>query len=117
MALTSTIDELVTAVLRKMTVIDATETPDADDVTFVTEAYNKKFYQMQDQDLAYWTRTAIPNTIFSAVRDLIVNEVREAYGDGMSAAEKESEELILLRPIRRHVNRKPSGNETQADYF
>ena len=117
MALTSTVSDLVTAVLRKMTVIDATETPDSDDVSFVTDAYNRKFDQLQDQEIAYWVKTAIPNSIFSAVRDLIVNEVREAYGDGMSAEEKEKEEIILLRPIRRHIRRAASGHEAEVDYF
>lgn len=117
MSLVSTVDDLVTAVLRKLTVIDATETPDAEDLLFVTDAYTKKHAQMVDQDLAYWPVSEIPNVIFLAVRDLIVNEVREAYGDAMPASAKEQEEIVLLRPIRRHVNRKPSGNETQADYF
>lgn len=117
MALTSTVDDLVTAVLRKMTVIDATELPDTEDSTFVTSAYDRKFDQMVDQKLAYWSRAEIPNEIFSAVRDLIVNEVKEAYGDAMTAAEKETEEMVLLRPIRRHVNRPSSGHNTVSDYF
>jgi len=117
MALTHTSAELATAVLRKMTIIDAEETPATEDSDFVIDAYEAKYHQMIDQKLAYWNIDAIPREIFSAVRDLIVNEVREAYGDAMSATEKEKEEIILLRPIRRHISRQATGHEAQADYF
>lgn len=117
MALTHTATELAEAVLRKMTIIDAEETAPTEDSDFVVDAYHTKFYQMVEQKLAYWSIDAIPREIFAAVRDLIVNEVKEAYGEPMSASEKEQEETILLRPIRRHVNRPASGHETQADYF
>ena len=117
MALTSTANELATAVLKKMVVIDAEETPATDDLDFVVEAYTFKYHQMVNQNLAYWSLDAIPREIFSALRDLIVNEVREAYGEPMSASQKEAEELILLRPIRRHVNRPTSGHDIQADYY
>ncbi len=117
MALTKTRDELADAVLKKLVVIDATETAATDDTDFVKDAYDLKHDQMVDQEIAYWSRDAIPNAIFSAVRDLIINEVREAYGEPMSAQQKESEEIILLRPFRKHTQRRASGHATEADYF
>lgn len=117
MALTSTRAELATAVLRKLVVIDATETAATEDRDFVIDAYDAKYDEMIDQEIAYWSRDAIPNAIFAAVRDLIINEVREAYGEPMSAQQKASEEIILLRALRKHTQRRPSGHATEADYF
>lgn len=117
MALTKTRDELAEAVLLKLVVIDATETAATEDTDYVKDAYDLKYDEMVDQDIAYWSRDAIPNAIFAAVRDLIINEVRESYGEPMSASQKESEEIILLRPFRKHTQRRASGHATEADYF
>ena len=117
MALTKTRAELAEAVLLKLVVIDATETAATEDSEYVIDAYDLKYDQMVDQEIAYWSRDAIPNAIFSAVRDLIINEVRESYGEPMSAQQKESEEIILLRPFRKHTQRRASGHATEADYF
>jgi len=117
MSLTSTTSDLATAVLREMNIIDAVETPAAIDATFVTDAYNRKFDELQDRELAYWDRAEIPNSIFLVVRDLVINEVRGAYGEPMAAAEKEGQEIIILRRLRRHTQRRPSGHNVVADYF
>lgn len=117
MALTKTRAELAEAVLLKLVVIDATETAATEDSDFVIDAYDVKYDELVDQEIAYWSRDAIPNAIFAAVRDLIINEVREAFGEPMSAQDKAAEEIILLRPLRKHTQRRPSGHSTEADYF
>lgn len=117
MSLTSTTSDLATAVLRELNVIDAVESPASIDTTFVTDAYNRKFDELQDRELAYWDKTAIPNTIFLIVRDLVMNEVKGAYGEPMSALDKEGQETIILRRLRRHTQRKPSGHNVMSDYF
>ena len=146
MALTSTTADLAEAVLRELGVIDATESPEANDETYVINAYNFKFdelvdrelaywsktaipnqifiavrdliiNELVDRELAYWTKTAIPNQIFLSVRDLIINEVRGAFGEPLSAEQKEMQEIIILRQFRRHTQRRASGHATVADYF
>lgn len=117
MALTSTTADLAEAVLRELGVIDATESPEATDETYVIEAYNYKYDELVDRELAYWTKTAIPNQIFLSVRDLIINEVRGAFGEPMTAEQKEMQEIIILRQFRRHTQRRASGHVTAADYF
>lgn len=117
MALTSTTADLAEAVLRELGVIDATESPEANDETYVIDAYNFKFDELVDRELAYWSKTAIPNQIFLAVRDLIINEVRGAFGEPMTAEQKEMQEIIILRQFRRHTQRRASGHATVADYF
>lgn len=117
MALIKTRAELAEAVLKKLVVIDAWETAASEDSTFVIAAYDAKYDELVDQEIAYWTRDAIPNAIYAAVVNLIANEVRESFGDLMSAQEKEQEEVILLRPLRKHKQVRPSGHSTTADYF
>lgn len=117
MALTKTRAELSEAVLRKLVVIDAWETAASEDSDFVSDAYDAKYDELIDQEIAYWSRDAIPNAIFAAVVNLIVNEVREAFGEPMSASAKEQEEMILLRPLRKHTQRRATGHATEADYF
>ena len=114
---TSTTTQLAASVLRELGVIDATESPESVDETFVINAYNIKFEELVDRDLAYWTKTAIPNAIFNTVRDLIINEVRGAFGEPMSADTKESQEIIILRQLRRHTQVRDSGHATTTDYF
>lgn len=117
MALTKTRAELAEAVLKKLVVIDITETAATEDSDAVIDAYDAKYDELVDQEIAYWSRDAIPNAIFAAVVNLIANEVRESYGEPMSAQAKEQEEIILLRPLRKHTQRRPSGHATEADYF
>lgn len=117
MALTKTTAELAEAVLRELGAIDATEDPESVDETFVIAAYGDKFAELQDRELAYWSQTAIPNAIFLVVRDLVINEVRGAFGEPMSAEQKEMQEIIILRQFRRHTQRRASGHATVADYF
>lgn len=117
MALTKTTTELAEAVLREIGVIDATESPEAVDRDFVIAAYGDKFEELADRELAYWAKAAIPNAIFLTVRDLTINEVRGAFGEPMSAADKEAQEIIILRQLRRHTQVRASGHATAADYF
>ncbi len=117
MALTKTTTELAEAVLRELGVIDATESPESVDETFVIDAYGAKFDELQDRELAYWTKTAIPRPIFLTIRDLVMNEVRGAFGEPMSAADKENQEIIILRQLRRHTQVRATGHPVEADYF
>lgn len=117
MAVFSTTTQLAEAVLRELGVIDATESPESTDQTFVVTAYERKFDELVDREMAYWDKADIPNKIFLTVRDLIINEVRGAFGEPMSAAEKEGQEIIILRQMRRHVQRRDTGHATEADYF
>lgn len=117
MALTKTTAELAEAVLRELGAIDATEDPESVDETFVIAAYGDKFAELQDRELAYWSQTAIPNAIFLVVRDLVINEVRGAFGEPMSADQKESQEIIILRRLRQHIQVRPSGHQNEAVYF
>lgn len=117
MSLTKTADELSEAVLRAMGVVDATETADTTDIDYISDAYALKFHELVDREIAYWSVDAIPREVFLSVRDLIVNEVRGAYGDPLDPGTKAQSETVLLMQLRRHTQRRPSGHSAQADYF
>jgi hypothetical protein len=119
--MTKTTTELADAVLRELGVVDAEETPDSVDRTYVTDRYSEKFAALSAPGLevTYWAEDEIPDAIFLTLRDLIMNEVRGAFGDPVDPNEKEAREASLLRPLRRHISREASGlpAQAQSDYF
>lgn len=117
MARTTT--ELADAVLRELGTVDAEETPDTVDRNFVIAAYEAKYSELSAPGLklVYWEQTSIPNSIFLLLRNLIMNEVRGAYGEPMPPDEKEARETVLLRPLRRHVAVERSGEPIMGAYF
>lgn len=111
--------ELATAVVRHLTVIDATETIDSDDETLIIDAYEDKFAELRSHgpSLTYWKRDSIPGEVFLILRDLIALEVMPAFGQPMNAADKEAAEQIIFKRLRRHVSTKSSGLPVRATYF
>lgn len=110
--------ELAESVLRDMAVLDASETPSADDATLVKAAYDDKYEEWQDESLVYWLLDEIPNAVFLPIRDLIVNEVKGAFGQpAATPAEKMAVEEALKSRLRRHVARSGTGLRTEAEYF
>ena len=55
--------------------------------------------------------------MFLTVRDLVANEVRGAFGMPISAAEKEQEEQIIMRRLKRHLSVQATGLPGTAVYF
>lgn len=119
MSLTRTVDELGEAVLRELGVIDAAETPDSDDLDYIEERYIEKFHALASHglDLTYWTSTSIPVAVFLIMRDLMMNEVRGAFGEPMTPEEKEGREIVILKALRRHISRPKSGHAIVGEYF
>lgn len=114
---TKTTTELATAVLRHLSVIDAVESPSAEDLSFIEELYADKFEELNDMELTYWAPDEVPQPIFLAIRDLIANEARGNYGEPMGVDAKEAAEIIILKRIRRHMAQRSSGLPTRAQYF
>ncbi len=118
---TKTEAQLANEVLREMGVIDAGETLAAGNADFdrVVLAYEDKYAELSSAglELTYWTMTAIPQSIFTILRDLVINEVQGSFGNPLSAADKAGQELIILRKLRRHTAIQRSGLPTKAEYF
>jgi hypothetical protein len=116
-----TTTQLADAVLRELGVVDAEETPDSVDRTYVTDRYAEKYAELSAPglELTYWAASSIPDAVFLTLRDLMMNEVRGAFGEPMDPAEKEARQAVLLRPLRRHTSVEKSGLPAQAaaDFF
>ncbi len=119
MPTTRTTTELATAVLRKLSQIDATESSDdhAEAKTVITDSYNDKYYELRFKDLAYWTQTSIPVEVFSAIRDLVALDVSGHFGQPVTPEDYESREQITLKRLRRITGAQHSKNNTQALYY
>lgn len=117
---TRTTTELAVAVLRHLSVLDASQDDsdaDADDLAHIQALYADKFEELNDMELTYWAPDEVPRPIFLAVRDLIANEARGTYGEPMSPTAKEQEEIVILRRIRRHMHLRSSNLPTRAKYY
>lgn len=117
-----TTTDLALAVLRKLRVIDASETEsdvEAAVLTQVTDAWRAKWEQLSSHgvELTYFNYDAIPNPVFLILVDLMANEMRPDFGTDMSQTQKEQEELIILRRLRRHTMVQSTGKQTQTRYF
>jgi len=117
-----TTTQLAVAVLRKLRVIDATETSsdiDSAILTQITDTYRAKWEEISahGKELTYWAYDDIPNPVFLTLVDLIANEVRSEFGQPMSAEAKETEENAILRRLRKHVQVQTSGKPVAAIYF
>lgn len=111
--------QLATAVLRELGAVDAAETPDTEDLTYVEGVYRDKWEELSAHgtELTYWAYDSIPNPVFLVLRDLVMLEVMGAFGTPLPPGEKEGRETIILKKLRRHTSVQSSGRPTEADYF
>lgn len=117
---TKTTTELAVAVLRYLSVLDATQDEndaDADDITHVQDVYADKFAELSDMELTYWAADEVPSAIFLAVRDLVANELRGTYGEVWPIQQKEADEIVILKRIRRHVHMRSSNLPVRAKFY
>lgn len=117
-----TTTQLAVAVLRKLRVIDATETSadvETAVLTQVTDTYRAKWEELSahGKELTYWPYDAIPNPVFLILVDLIANECRDSFGQPISNTDKDAEETVILRRLRKHVQVQASGKPVEALYF
>ena len=114
-----TTSQLATAALQHLGVMDATETIPAPDETYITDVWAAKWEELSahGQELTYFSYDDIPNPVFLTIRDLVALEVQGAYGQPILPSDKEAQEQIILRRLRRHVQVQASGNSARANYF
>lgn len=109
--------DLATRVLRRMAVVAADATPGTEDLTYVMETYDTKLEEWRDRKLVYWPNTSdtveeIPPAIVTPLINLLINEVATSFG-----MQPLGDEEQLLKPLRRHVARPPTGLPLRVDYF
>ena len=109
--------ELVISVLREMGVLDASEEPSAEDAAHVKDVYDDKLEHWIDEEIAYWTSDEIPNAVFIAIRDIMINELGGTFGQPVPLETKQAREVMLTTRLRRHTARHSSGHRVPAEYY
>ena len=119
--------DLSTATLQLLAVLDATESPAAEDAAYVEARYDDLRDELVDKGLAYWPNTnrttaEIPAVVFSALTMILAGRcsvtfrvaeptVTDDDGKQMPASAKG------WRDLRRHLAKPASGRPTPATYF
>lgn len=117
---TRTAVQLATRVMRKQNWVDALHSPAAADSSYIVGVYEAKLAEWADRDdlTIYWTADTTPLAIFEPLADLLINQVGETYEPkGRTPEQIQEAEEVLLRPIRRHIQKRGSGLPTPVDYF
>jgi len=118
--MSKTTTQLAVAVLRQLSVLDASEdenNADAEDIAYIQDLYASKFHELADEELTYWTPDEVPDPLFLAIRDLVANEARGTYGEPLLPSVKEAEEIIIKKRIRLNMHLRSSKLPTKAEYF
>lgn len=114
-----TVTELAEAALRELGELPSNENISRypEDERFISGIYENKYNELVDREYAYWEFDKIPDACFLAVRDLIVNEIRPAYGYQIDPAAKEAYDAIAVRRLLRHTRGRATNNSTIVEYF
>lgn len=100
----------------------ADEVPDGPDSALVEDRYDTKLLEWRDEGLVYWTNTdrdteEIPDRLFGILCDLMENEVRQDFKRDNPPEQRAAREALLLKPLRRHVAKGPSGEATSFSSY
>lgn len=109
--------DLVKAALLKIGVLDSHEEPSGTDFTYARDQYRNNLERWRDDGLVYWERDEIPEVVFAALEKLLANEIEIAFGARKTVADAVAAERILIRELRRHMTKKPSGQSTEFCSF
>lgn len=114
-----TTTQLADEVLRSLGVVDAADTPDAVDRTYVTNRYTALWEELASHgnELVYWSQSSIPNAVFNILVDMLVLECAAAFGKPMAPAEKSAQRQLVEKRLRRHTSVQSSGLPVRAVYY
>lgn len=119
--------DLATAVLQLLGVLDATESPSAEDGAYVEARYDDLREELIDKGQAYWpstTRTTaeIPAVVFSAMTMILAGRCAPTFQMPEPAVTDDDGKQMPAsakgwRDLRRHLAKPASGAPTRATYF
>ena len=109
---------MATAVMRDLGLIDAAQSPAADDSLFIRERYQDLMEELRDDSICYWPDNSIPVVVFERVVKLVAMSVGGAFGLPFPTGTDLNRELDAARTrIRRHTAHKVSGMPVTVDDF
>jgi hypothetical protein len=119
--------DLATATLQLIGVLDATESPSAEDGAYVENRYDDLREELVDKGQAYWpstTRTTaeIPAVVFSACTMILAGRCAPAFSvPEPTVTDDDGKQMPCSakgwRDLRRHLAKPASGNPTSANYY
>lgn len=115
-------EQLATATLRQMGLVPVGDSPAPENASFVKDVYDQKLAEWRDRGLVYWPNTddstaEIPVAVFQPLVMLLANWVGPSFGKAAALEEQVAREEMLLKPLRRHVARAPTGLPLRVEYF
>lgn len=112
--MTITALDLVIRAMRDRGILGATEVPTALDADYVKGVYLSDLEEMRDNGLTYWPDDDIPLAIERALSHRLSLLIGDAFGFPRAS---EAELEASLRPLRRHLSKRSSGETVAAAYF
>ncbi|MEL6288541.1 MAG: hypothetical protein AAFQ35_07150 [Pseudomonadota bacterium] len=106
--------DLVIRAMRDRGILGATEVPTALDADYVKGVYIADLEELRDNNIAYWPEDQVPDAIVRALSHRLGLLIGDAFGFPR-ASEMEIE--ASLRPLRKHLSKRASGEPVQGCYF
>lgn len=118
MATTRTANELARAVMEDLGLIEANESPSAEDNSMIKRRYSNILEEMRDEKTVYWDDDAIPYEAFEAMVGLMRLVVGPSFGvPGLVGEDLNNAMDGAKRRIKKRVVKPASGEPTRVDYF
>ena len=109
--------DLATNVMRALGLVNADESPDPRDTSYVSGRYEDVLEELTDDELVYWTSNAIPSVIFEPLTQLVALSVGEAFGLPAMSENLDEGRRLLKRRLRRHAGKKSAGTAAEFEDF
>lgn len=120
-------NQLVERALLRIGVLDAGESPSAEDNVYVGGEYDALRAKWQDRGLCYWpntnaTTSEIPDVVFDAVANILAGAIAPAFGEAEPVIPDENGSpmpisAIGYRDLKRHIYKRSSGEPTRAVFY
>lgn len=111
-------NELAKAVMEDLGLLEANESPSAEDNAMIKRRYSNILEEMRDEKTVYWEDDAIPYEAFEAMVGLMRLVVGPSFGvPGLVGEDLNNAMEGAKRRLRKRVAKPASGEPTAVDYF
>lgn len=119
---TKTPEQLATAVMRKLGIIDVTKEPTAIEQAVIIDIYNDKIEELFPRDKVFWDSDLIPRQVFGAMVRIVAEEFATIQGKDVPTEQDEDGKVISignrgLRMLTKIMARESADIPVKAAYF
>ena len=117
-----TSQDLATETMRRLTLLEAQEEPDAADAAQIISTYTGKLAEWTFREMAWWTLDEIPEMAFGYVADQMAEENASHFGKAVPLVFDEGGQQVSIgergrRGIKRLAMKERTGLPVMAQYF